>query len=81
MTELTDTERRVIDFAAQRFKFAGAREAAIRTEFDWTLTRYSQVLNALLERPEALAYDPMTVKRLVRLRDARRAQRSGSSQA
>ena len=38
-------------------------------------TRYYQVLNALIDRPEALAYDPMLVKRLRRLRDASRAAR------
>ena len=31
-------------------------------------TRYYQVLNALVDRPEALAADPMLVKRLRRLR-------------
>ena len=39
-------------------------------------TRYYQVLNALIDRPEALAVDPMLVKRLRRLRSARQRQRS-----
>ncbi|HVT22265.1 MAG TPA: DUF3263 domain-containing protein, partial [Mycobacteriales bacterium] len=39
-------------------------------------TRYYQVLNALLDRPEALAADPMLVKRLRRMRAARQRQRS-----
>jgi hypothetical protein len=39
-------------------------------------TRYYQVLNALLDRPEALAADPMLVKRLRRLRTARQRARS-----
>lgn len=77
MDPLTDLERQVLDFERGWFKFAGAKEAAIRDTFDWTATRYYQVLNALLGRPEAIAYDPMTVKRLLRLRDARRAARTG----
>jgi Protein of unknown function (DUF3263) len=39
-------------------------------------TRYYQVLNALIDRPEALAFDPLLVKRLRRLRSARQRQRS-----
>jgi hypothetical protein len=39
-------------------------------------TRYYQVLNALIDRPEAVEYDPMLVKRLRRLRSARQRQRT-----
>jgi hypothetical protein len=38
-------------------------------------TRYYQVLNDLLENPEALAHDPILVKRLKRLRTYRQRQR------
>ena len=38
-------------------------------------TRYYQLLNALLDDPRALAHDPVTVNRLRRIRDARRARR------
>ena len=53
----------------------GAKVAAVKTEFGISETRYLQVLNALLEKPEALAEDPMTVGRLRRLRE--RYRRSG----
>jgi hypothetical protein len=39
-------------------------------------TRYYQVLNALIDRPEALEADPLLVRRLRRLRSARQRQRS-----
>jgi hypothetical protein len=39
-------------------------------------TRYYQVLNGLIDRPEALAFDPMLVKRMRRLRASRQRQRS-----
>ena len=39
-------------------------------------TRYYQVLNALIDKPEALAFDPLLVKRLRRLRAASQRQRS-----
>lgn len=73
---LTDTETQILDFERQRWKYPGAKESAIRTQFDMNATRYYQVLNALLDRPEALAHDPMLVRRLQRLRAARQGQRS-----
>lgn len=74
--QLTDTERDVLDFERSWWKYAGAKETAIRDRFAMSSTRYYQVLNALIDRPEALAYDPMGVRRLQRLRDARRRQRT-----
>jgi hypothetical protein len=49
----------------------GAKELAVRTELGLSAARYYQVLNALLDSPEALRADPMLVKRLRRIRDAR----------
>lgn len=73
---LTDTETAVLDFERSWWKFAGAKETAILEAFDWTPTRYYQVVNDLLGRPEAMAYDPMLVRRLQRLRDQRQANRA-----
>lgn len=74
MTDLTDTERQVLDFERGWWKYAGAKETAIRDQFGFSATRYYQLLHALIERPEALAYDPPLVNRLIRLR-AERARR------
>ncbi len=76
MTELTDDAKAMLDFAGMRFKYAGARDAAIRDLFDLSPTIFHQRLNALLSEPAALAYAPLTVKRLLRLRDRRRAVRT-----
>ena len=51
-------------------------ETAIRERFGWSPTRYFQVLNAFLDRPEGAAHAPALVARLRRLRDARKEQRS-----
>jgi hypothetical protein len=75
MQDLTDLDTATLDFEGQWWKYAGAKEAAIRDAFDESTTRYYQRLNALIERPEALAHDPMLVRRLRRLRDARARQR------
>jgi hypothetical protein len=74
--ELSERDREILAFERQWWKYAGAKEQAIRELFDMSATRYYQVLNALLDRPEALAADPMLVKRLRRLRSARQRQRS-----
>jgi hypothetical protein len=75
---LTDRERDVLDFEKQWWRHAGAKEQAIRDTFDLSPTRYYQLVNALLDRPAALAYDPVLVKRLRRLRASRTRRRNGS---
>jgi hypothetical protein len=70
-------EREMLAFERQWWRFAGAKEAAIRQQFGMSATRYYQVLNALVDRPEALAVDPLLVRRLRRMRAARQRQRSG----
>lgn len=75
-SELTDRDREMLEFERLRWKHLGAREAAIRDRFDMSLTRYAQVLNALIDRPEALAHDPLVVNRLRRLRDQRSRHRA-----
>ena len=74
--ELTEREREILAFERQWWKYAGAKEQAIKDLFDLSATRYYQVLNALLDRPEALVADPMLIKRLRRLRTTRQQTRS-----
>jgi hypothetical protein len=74
MTELTDRQREILIFERQWWKYAGAKETAIRDLFGLNATRYYQVLNGLIDRPEALVFDPMLVKRLRRIRDDRRGR-------
>jgi len=73
---LTRREREILAFERQWWKHAGAKEQAVRDLFDLSTTRYYQLLNILLDKPEALAFDPMLVKRLRRLRAARQRARS-----
>jgi hypothetical protein len=69
-------DREILAFERQWWKYAGAKEQAIKELFDMSATRYYQVLNQLIDTPEALAADPMLVKRLRRLRASRQRQRS-----
>ncbi|MFW6597495.1 DUF3263 domain-containing protein [Propionibacteriaceae bacterium Y2011] len=73
---LTDRDAEIIAFERQWWKFPGAKEQAIRDNFDMSATRYYQILNALIDRPEALAHDPLLIKRLRRLRETRQRARS-----
>jgi hypothetical protein len=75
-SRLADRDRQILDFERQWWRYAGAKEQAVRDLFDMSATRYYQVLNALIDSPEALAYDPMLVKRLRRLRATRQRARS-----
>ena len=72
---LTERESAILTFERQWWKYPGAKEQAIRDQFDMSATRYYQLLNALIDRPEALAADPMLVKRLRRMRSARQRAR------
>ena len=73
---LTDRERDILAMERLWWQYAGAKEQAIREQFDMSTTRYYQVLNALLDREDALAYDPLLVKRLRRMRSQRQRSRS-----
>ena len=74
--ELSERDQAVLDFERQWWKYAGAKEQAIREQFAMSSTRYYQVLNAIIDRPEALVHDPLLVRRLRRLRAARQRARS-----
>ncbi|SDX06781.1 Protein of unknown function [Amycolatopsis xylanica] len=73
---LSPREVEVLAFERQWFRYAGAKEQAIREKFGLSPTRYYQVLNQLLEKQEALQADPMLVKRLRKMRAARQRTRS-----
>ena len=73
--QLSDRDAAILAFERQWWRHAGAKEQAIREEFGLSAARYYQLLGALIDRPAALRHDPMLVKRLLRLREARLAAR------
>ena len=73
---LSERDAAMLDFERQWWKYAGAKEQAVREKFGMSSTRYYQVLNALIDRPEALAHDPLLVRRLRRQRLTRRRDRA-----
>ena len=75
-SELSERDQQILAFERQWWKYAGAKEQAVRELFGLSATRYYQVLNALIDSPAALAHDPMLVKRLRRMRSSRQRARS-----
>ncbi|MBO4206545.1 DUF3263 domain-containing protein [Micromonospora echinofusca] len=72
---LTGRERDILAFEQRWWRHAGAKEQAIRDTFGLSATRYYQLLNALLDKPAALAAEPLLIGRLRRLRASRARSR------
>lgn len=71
MEALSARQQEILAFERAWWKYAGAKESAIRERFDCSGTRYYQELNALIDLDAAYVADPMLVKRLRRLREDR----------
>ncbi len=75
---LSERDQAILGFERQWWKYSGAKEQAIRELFDMSATRYYQLINSLIDTPEALEFDPMLVKRLRRMRSSRQAARTAN---
>ncbi len=73
--DLTDLDREILAFEEDWVTHAGAKDTAVRERFDLSPTGYHQLLNRLIDNPAAESHAPRLVRRLRRLRDARRLQR------
>ena len=75
---LSELEIKILEFERTWWRHAGAKESSIKELFNLTPPAYYQMLNNLIDRNEALLAEPILVKRLRRIRDARTATRSSS---
>jgi hypothetical protein len=75
---LDERARQVLDFEREAWKLSGTKERAIRERFGFSPARYHQLLHRIIDRDEALRYDPMLVRRLRRLREIRRRARTAA---
>jgi hypothetical protein len=73
---LGERDQQILELERQWWKYAGAKEQAIRELFGLSATHYYQILNTLIDTEDALAHDPMLVKRLRRLRTSRQRERT-----
>ena len=76
LSGLPERDERILDFERQWWRHAGAKEEAIRSQFSLPAAHYYQLLNAVIDTPEAVRHDPMLVRRLQRARDARTSARA-----
>ena len=74
--QLSDRDAAILGFEHEWWRHGGAKEEAIRREFGVSAARYYQLLNSLIDLPSAIVHDPMLVRRLQRVRDARTSERS-----
>jgi len=65
---MTDLEIAILAMERRWYRTPGAKAQAIHDELGLTTVRYAQLLSRLVDRPDALAVDPVTVNRLRRLR-------------
>jgi hypothetical protein len=83
MSALSERDMRLLAFERGTWRTAGAKEQAIVEVLGISATRYYQLLNELIDSPDALKFDPVLVKRLRAQRARRQRVRSpqpGTSQ-
>lgn len=73
---LSARDRAILDFEDRWWAAPQGKEAEIMERFATSSAVYHQILNRLLDDPDALAHKPLLVKRLRRLRSTRREHRS-----
>lgn len=68
---LNSREREMLDFEASWWQQPGSKSRGIAQRFSVTASAYYKRLADLIERPDAMAYDPLLVRRLRRRRSER----------
>ena len=76
---LTDRDKALLDFERSWWTLESPKEVLIAERFGSTVDEYAEELEELADRPEALAYDPLVVRRVARQRDRRRRNRRPGS--
>ena len=72
---ISERHQAMLEFERSFWTFDEPKETLIRARFQCSADEYYAELNELLEQPEALAHDPLMVRRLQRQRIRRRRER------
>jgi hypothetical protein len=72
---ITERQQAILDFERSFWTYDDPKEALIRARFHCPADEYYAELNDLLELPEAMAHDPLVVRRLQRQRLRKRRGR------
>jgi hypothetical protein len=73
--DLTDVERSLLDFERMWWQLPASKTSEIRARFGFSTSSYYRTLHLLVDRPDAEAYDPLTVRRVRHRRDLVRRER------
>lgn len=72
---LTEVQRALIDFERDWWQLPTNKTTEIRSRFGFSASSYYRALYALVDLPDAEAYDPLTVRRVRRRREQGRRER------
>ena len=73
--DLTEAERSLLDFEREWWLLPTSKMSEIRARFGFSSSSYYRALHVLVDRPDAEAYDPLTVRRVRRRREQVRRER------
>jgi len=71
---MSERDREVLDFEGSWWLFPGPKDRAIREYLQMSATRYYEAVRRLIDDEEAIAYAPMAIRRLRRMRSERLEQ-------
>ncbi|MCA1697028.1 MAG: DUF3263 domain-containing protein [Actinobacteria bacterium] len=72
---LSDRDRAILDFERSWWMEPGPKESAIRARLKLSPTRYYELLRGLVTSADAIAHDPLVLRRLQRSTMRRRRAR------
>jgi Protein of unknown function (DUF3263) len=72
---LSERDAEILDVERTWWTISGTKEALVRERLGMSLSTYRKLLGGLLDDPDALAHDPLVVRRLRRVREQRRRAR------
>jgi hypothetical protein len=72
---LSKRDKAVLDFERSWWLVPGPKDRAVQEHLGMSAGRYYQILRDLLDDSEAMSYDPLTVRRLLKVRDVRTRRR------
>jgi hypothetical protein len=66
--ELTDVEKRMLDFESEQFRYISTKHKQIYKKFGLSVIEYYRVINKIIDKRAAMEYSPYVVERLNELR-------------
>jgi hypothetical protein len=68
---VSERDQSILDFEGSWWLYPGPKDRAVREYLGVSATRYYQALRRLMDDEEALAYAPLTIRRLRQIRQRR----------